>query len=167
LTHSEILDYLSKEDVEKKIEALLVKDTEQREQRREAFNEMIESSIPDEEKERVIQDMVNESFSGSAAIEREQRLTALQIREDYADLKKNENRAFNAILAGNLAKYDRCIAKAVKAADMVDMGLEFLENAADFFSQFKVTKVKFVSEEEAKQRLNTKTLRLDNIDQLL
>ena len=80
--------------------------------------------------------------------------------------KKNEDKAFDTILSGKIPKYDRYIAKAAKASDLVDMGLEFLENAREFFSSLKITKVRLLSEEEAKKR-KYPVLHLDSVDPLL
>jgi uncharacterized protein with von Willebrand factor type A (vWA) domain len=166
LIPSKILDYLSQEDVEEKIEALLLKDQEERAHYKEDFHNMMSSSLPKEEKARLLQEMINESLMGTASIEREQRLAALKLREDYAELKKNENRAFHALLAGDRAKYERCISKAAEIADLVDMGLEYLENLPEFLSSFKVKKVSILSEEEAKQRDPSTIMRLKSIDSL-
>ena len=158
LLPSKILDYLSQEDVEKKIEALLEKDQEEAARSKEELKNALESSLPGEEKERLIQQMFNESLTGKASIERQQRMAALTLRRDYAELKKNENRAFRALLAGDFGKYERCITKASDVADLVDMGLEYIENLPEFFSAFKVTKVSILSEEEAKQKELSKDL---------
>ncbi|MDR1377809.1 MAG: hypothetical protein LBJ36_01995 [Synergistaceae bacterium] len=166
LLPSKILDYLSQEDVNKKIESLLQKDKEDIKRRRDDFENMLESSLPEEEKARLMKDMINESFGGRASLEREQRLVALKLREDYAELKKNENRAFHALLAGNIPKYERCISKAADFSDLVDMGLEYLENLPEFLSSFKVKDVRFLSEEEAKQRDSSKVIHLKSIDSL-
>ena len=149
LTGSEILDYLTKEDVEKKIEALMKKDDQRWAQRSAEFEETISSSLPEEEKERRMIEMVNDNISGREAVEKEQRRAALRLRQDYADFKKHENDAFKAIVAGNIPKYERALSKAVEAGNYVDMGLEFIENAHRFFSNFKVTKMRIVSPEEA------------------
>jgi uncharacterized membrane protein YheB (UPF0754 family) len=167
LTPSAILDYLTKEDIEEKIEGLLEKDFQIREKRKKELHDMLESSMSREEKAEVIKDMVNESFSGKETVEQGQRLAALQIRQDYAEFKKQENRAFKALLAGKFSKYNHCIDKAAEAADSVDAGLEFLEFAPEFFSQLKVTNVKFLSKEEVEQKKKSKTLYLGNIEELL
>jgi hypothetical protein len=71
-------------------------------------------------------------------------------------------------LAGDFGKYERCVAKAADVADLVDMGLEYIENLPEFFSAFKVTKVSILSEEEAKQKELSKDLskvmRVKNLD---
>jgi hypothetical protein len=142
LTSSEILDYLTKEDVEKKIGALMEKDAQYWAERSAEFDKTISSSLPGEEKERLMIDMMNERISGQKAVEKEQRMIALQIRRDYEEFKKHEEDAFKAVISGDFRKYDRSIVNAAKASDMVDMGLEFIENAHKFFSNFKVTKMK-------------------------
>jgi hypothetical protein len=166
LLPSKILDFLSQEDVDKKIEALLQKDRDDIKRRKEDYENMMESSLPDEEKERLMKDMINESLVGRAALEREQRMTAIKLRADYEELKKNENRAFYALLAGNIPKYERCIVKAADIADLVDMGLECLENLPRLLSSFKVKNVRFLSEEEAKQEDSAQTIHLKSIDSL-
>jgi hypothetical protein len=148
LTSSEILDFLTKEDVEKKIEALLEKNAQHWADRAEEFEKTLTSTLPDGEKERLMMEMVNERISGREAVEKEQRMAALQIRKDYADFKKHENEAFNAMVAGNFNKYERAMMDAVEAANLVDMGLEYIENAHRFFSNFKVTKMRVLSPEE-------------------
>ncbi|MDR1579922.1 MAG: hypothetical protein LBS35_06155 [Synergistaceae bacterium] len=160
LTGSEILDYLTKEDVEKKIEALMEKDAQRWADRAEEFEKTVSSSLPDEEKERLMIDMVNERISGREAVETEQRMAALRLRQDYADFRKHENDAFNAIVSGNIPKYERALMKAVEAGNLVDMGLEYIENAQRFFSNFKVTKVKILSPEETRAE---KAARLDDV----
>jgi hypothetical protein len=159
LTPSKILDYLDGEDIEKKISALLEKETAGTERRKEEFYEVMNSSLSKEEKEDAVKALVNEKLTDSDNIEREQRLAALRIRKDYAELKKNEDRAFKAILAGKFLKYDRYIEEAAKIADLVDMGLEYLENAREFFEGLEVTKVRLVSEEEAKEHLRAGAVR--------
>jgi hypothetical protein len=149
LTRSEILDYLTKEDLDKKIEALMEKDSQRQAERAEEFEKAIASSLPDEEKERLITEIVNDSISGREAVEKEQRMVALQIRKDYANFKKHEDDAFKAIVAGNFPKYERALMKAVEAGNLVDMGLEYIENAHRFFSNFKVKKVRLLSPEES------------------
>jgi hypothetical protein len=149
LTSSEILDYLTKEDVEKKIEALVKRDTQRWAERTAEFEKTMASSIPDEEKERLVLKMVNDRISGQEAIEKEQRMAALRVRQDYADFKRHENDAFKAIVGGNFKKYERAIMKAVEAGNFVDMGLEYIEHAHKFFSSFKVTKMRILSPEEA------------------
>jgi hypothetical protein len=167
LTNSAILDYITKEDVEKKIEALMEKDSQRWAKRAEEFEETINSSLPNEEKERLMIEMVNDRISGRQAIEKEQRMAALRVREDYADFKKHENDAFKAIVAGNFPKYGRSLMKAVEAGNLVDMGLEFIENAHRFFSNFKVTKVKLLSPEEAEAlSASKKVVHLDSVDDL-
>jgi hypothetical protein len=141
LASSEILDYLTKEDVEKKIEALMERESQRRAERAEEFEKTLNSSLSNEEKEQLMLETVNERISGQEAIERDQRMAALQIRHDYADFKKHEDDAFKALVAGNFSKYERAILKAVEAGNLVDMGLEYIENAHRFFSNFKVTKV--------------------------
>ena len=152
LMPSEILDYITREDVDKKIEALLEKDKEQRKKRIQELEDVAASPLSNEEKETLIQDIINERISGQAAIEQEQRKVALQIRRDYSQFKKHESDAFNAIVKGNIVKYDRSMIKAAEAADLVDMGLEYLENVDKFFQSFNVTKVRILSEEEAEER---------------
>jgi hypothetical protein len=149
LTGSEILDYLSREDVDKKIEALIEKNTQHWAKRAEEFENTLNSDLPEEEKERLMTEMLNERISGREAVEKEQRTAALQVRKDYADFKKHENEAFEAIVAGNTRKYDRALMQAAEAGDLVDMGLEYIENAHRFFSNFKVTKMRVLSPEEA------------------
>jgi hypothetical protein len=65
------------------------------------------------------------------------------------DFKKHENDAFEAVVAGNFRKYERSLVHAAEAGDLVDMGLEYIENAHRFFSNFKVTKMRVLSPEEA------------------
>jgi uncharacterized protein with von Willebrand factor type A (vWA) domain len=166
LLPSKILDYLSKEDVEEKIEALLQKDKEKRSHYKEDFEKMMASSLPKEEKARLMKEMINESLAGNASIEREQRITALALKEDYAKLKKNEDGAFYALLAGDLPEYERYISKAADVADLVDMGLEYLEMIPEFLASFKVKNVQILSEEEAKQRDPSKIVRLKSSDSL-
>jgi hypothetical protein len=149
LTNSEILDYLTQEDVEKKIEALMEKNEQHWTERAEEFENTLNSTLPGEEKERLMLEMVNDRISGREAVEKAQRMGALQIRKDYADFKKHENEAFKAIVAGNFPKYERALMKAVEAGNLVDMGLEYIENAHRFFSNFKVTKMRLLSPEEA------------------
>jgi hypothetical protein len=151
LTSSEILDYLSKEDVEKKIEALMERDVQHWTNRSEEFEKTITSALPNEEKERLMMEIVNDRISGREAVEKEQRMAALQIRKDYDDFKKHENDAFKAIVAGNFPKYERALMNAVEAGNLVDMGLEYIENAHRFFSNFKVTKMSLLSPEEARE----------------
>jgi hypothetical protein len=165
LTNSEILDYITKEDVEKKIEALMEKDAQRWEERAAEFENAAASSLPDEEKERLMMAIVNDRISGREAIEKEQRVAALQVRKDYAEFRKHENDAFKAIVAGNVPKYERALLKAVEAGNLVDMGLEFIENAHRFFSNFKVTKMKLLSPEEASELSATKkVVRIDGVD---
>ena len=168
MTYSEILDYLSQEDVEQKIETLLAKDRERREERLQEFEEVMHSSLPPEEKEQRMKNIMNARISGQETVEKEQRLAALQVRSDYAKLKKFENEAFNALVAGNRAKYDRAINQAATIADQVDMGLEFIENAPKFFDNFRVTKVRLLSKEEAAEheRQNPDVIRLKNVSSL-
>jgi hypothetical protein len=148
LTGSEILDYITKEDVEKKITALLEKDAQRRTERMAEFEETVESSLPDEEKERLLTELINEHISGTQSVEKAQRVAALQVRQDYANFKKHENEAYAAILAGKFSKYDKALMKAVAAGNLVDMGLEYIENAHRFFSNFKVKKVSILSPEQ-------------------
>jgi hypothetical protein len=150
LTSSEILDYLMKEDVDQKIEELMKKESQDRADRAEEFEKTINSSCSDEEKERLLLGIVNERISGQEAVEKGQRIAALQVRHDYKNFKKHENDAFKAIVAGNFPKYERALIRAVEAGNLVDMGLEYIENAHRFFSNFKVTKVSILSPEEAK-----------------
>jgi hypothetical protein len=166
LLPSKILDFLSQEDVDKKIEALLQNDRDDIKRRKEDFENMLGSSLPNEEKERLMKEIINENVAGRAAVEREQRVTALKLRADYEELKKNENRAFHALLAGNISKYERCIVKAADIADLVDMGLECLENLPKLLASFKVDNVRLLSEEEAKQRDPSKIIHLKGIDSL-
>jgi hypothetical protein len=167
LTSSEILDYLTKEDVEKKIEALMEKDAKRWAERAAEFEKTAASSISDKEKERLILEMVNERISGREAVEKEQRMAALQLRQDYADFKKHENAAFKAIVAGNFPKYERALMDAVEAGNLVDMGLEYIENAHRFFSNFKVTKMRLLSPEEAGALSPAKNAaRIDGVDGL-
>jgi hypothetical protein len=151
LTGSEILDYITKEDVEKKIEALLEKDSQRWAERSEEFEKTMESSLPEDEKERLMLEMLNDRISGREAIAKEQRMAALRLRQDYADFKKYQDDAFRAIVAGNFPKYDLEIMKAAEAGNFVDMGLEYIENAHRFFSNFKVTKMSVISPEEAEK----------------
>jgi hypothetical protein len=114
-------------------------------------------------------EIIKERMSGQATIEKEQRMTALRVRQDYANFKKHEKEAFKAIVSGNFPKYNRAIVKAVDASNLVDMGLEFIENAPQFFSGFKVTKVSILSKEEAQEKEKSssrKVLRLDDMDSL-
>ncbi|MDR3265326.1 MAG: hypothetical protein LBT15_04870, partial [Synergistaceae bacterium] len=78
LTRSEILDYLTKEDVEEKIEALLKKDSEQRTECMEEFENVVESPLPKEEKERLMLEIMKDRISGQGTIEKEQRMAALR-----------------------------------------------------------------------------------------
>jgi hypothetical protein len=149
---SEILDFITKEDVEKKIEALMEKDNQYWAERAEEFEKTMTSSLPEEEKERLMLDMVNDRISGREAVEKEQRMAALRLRQDYVDFKKHEDDAFKAIVAGNYPHYDRSLMAAAKAGDLVDMGLEYIENAHRFFSNFKVTKMRILSPEETAAR---------------
>jgi hypothetical protein len=149
LTGSEILDYLTKEDVEKKIEALIEKNSRYWEERAAEFEKTLASTLPDEEKERLVMEMVNERISGQEAVETGQRMAALQVRKDYADFKKHENDAFNAIIAGKFHKYESALMKAVEAGNFVDMGLEYIENAPQFLSNFKVTNMRLIPLEGA------------------
>ncbi|MDR1621645.1 MAG: hypothetical protein LBS00_04650 [Synergistaceae bacterium] len=168
LTNSEILDYLTKEDVDKKIEALMKRDAQRRAERAEEFEKTVTSSLPDEEKERLMMEIVNDRISGQEAVEKEQRMAALQIRKDYADFKKHENDALKAIVAGNFPKYERALMKAVEAGNLVDMGLEYIENAHRFFSNFKVTKMSILSPEEANRLSATKkVVHIDGVDDFL
>jgi hypothetical protein len=167
LMPSKILDYISQDDVDKKIEALLDQDAEKRERRREEFEEVINSSLPKEEKERRMQDIVNESLVGPAAIEKEQRIAALQLRKDYTELMRYEKKAFSALLQGDIDKYERCIMKMADLADFVDMGIEFIENAPDFFSSFKVTGVRILDKDEDVSQMASKVIRLKSIDNLI
>jgi hypothetical protein len=148
LMGSEILDYLTREDVEKRVEALIEKNAQHWTERAEEFEETLNSTLPDEEKERLMMEIVNDRISGREAVEREQRMAALQIRKDYADFKRHEDDAFKAIIAGNFPKYERAMMNAVEAGNLVDMGLEFIENAHRFFSSFKVTKMRILPSEE-------------------
>jgi hypothetical protein len=150
LTSSEILNYLTKEDVDKKIETLMERDAQRQRERSAELEKTLASSLPDEEKERLMLEMVNDRISGREAVEKGQRIAALQIRKDYADFKKHENDAYKAIVAANFPKYERALMKAVEAANQVDMGLEYIENAHRFFSSFKVTKMSILSPEEAR-----------------
>ncbi|MDR1133508.1 MAG: hypothetical protein LBL05_05055, partial [Synergistaceae bacterium] len=120
LMPSKILDYLNHDDVEKKIGALLGQDAEKRARRREEFEEVANSSLPNEEKERRMQEIVNESLVGPAAIEKEQRMAALKLREDYEEFKRYEKKAFSALLQCDIPKYERCVMKAADLADFVD-----------------------------------------------
>ena len=167
LMPSKILDFLSQDNVEKKIEALLEQDSEKRARRREEFDEVVNSSLPAEEKERRMQEIVNESLVGPDAIEKEQRMAALKLRDDYADLKRYEKKAFSALLQGDIDKYERCIKKMADLADFVDMGIEFIENAPEFFSSFKVTKVRILSDEEDPETIASNVIRLKSIDNLI
>jgi hypothetical protein len=124
------------------------------------------SSLPEEEKARLMKEMINESLAGKDAIEREQRMVALALKEDYAELKKNEDGAFYALLAGDLPEYEKCVSKASEVADLVDMGLEYLEIIPEFLSSFKVKNVQFLSEEEAQQKNSANVVRLKSLDSL-
>jgi hypothetical protein len=165
LTSSEILDYLTKEDVEKKIEALMEKNAQNWAERAKEFEKTLNSDLPAEEKERLMMEIVNDRISGREAVEKEQRIAALQVREDYTNFKRHENDAFKAIVAGKFLKYEHALMKAVEAGNLVDMGLEYIENAHRFFSNFKVTKMTLLSPEEAKALSATKkAVRIDGID---
>ena len=86
LTGSEILDYITKEDVEKKIEALIEKNAQYWAGRAEEFEKTLTSDLPEEEKERLMLEMLNDRISGREAVEKEQRATALRVRKDYAHI---------------------------------------------------------------------------------
>jgi hypothetical protein len=168
LTSSEILDYLTKEDVEKKIKALMDKNTRHWAERAEEFEKTLTSDLPREEKERLMIEIVNDRISGREAVEKEQRMAALQVRKDYADFKKHENDAFQAIIAGQFLQYEDALMNAVESGNMVDMGLEYIENAHRFFSNFKVTKMTLLSPEEAEAMSATKKIvNIDGIDDRL
>ena len=110
-------------------------------------------------------EIVNDRISGQETVEKEQRMAALQVRKDYADFKRHEDDAFKAIVAGNFPKYELALMKAVDAGNFVDMGLEYIENAHRFFSNFKVTKMRLLSPEDAKALSETKrVVRIDGID---
>ena len=87
-TLREVLDYLSGEDVEKKIEALVAKDSVEFERRKEEFYGVMDLSLSKEEKEDAVKRLMNEKLSDPSRAEKEQRLAALQIRKDYAEFKK-------------------------------------------------------------------------------
>jgi hypothetical protein len=141
------------------------KDAQHWAERTAEFEKTLASSIPGEEKERLMVEMLNDRISGREAVAKEQRMAALRVRQDYADFKKHENDAFRAIVAGNFQKYERTIMKAVEASNFVDMGLEYIENAHRFFSSFKVTKMNVISPEEADTPLSAeKTARADGAD---
>jgi hypothetical protein len=167
LMPSKILDFLSQDNVDKKIEALLEQDAEKRTRRREEFNEAANSSLPKEEKERRMQDIVNEGLVGPDAVKKEQRMAALKLRDDYAEFRRYEKKAGSALLQGDMQKYERCVTKMADLADLVDMGIEFIENIPDFLSNFKVTKVRFLSDEEDPQTIASMVIRLKSIDNLI
>ena len=165
LTGSEILDHLTREDVEKKIEALIEKNAQYWAERAEEFEKTLTSPLPDEEKERLMVALMNDRISGREAVEKEQRMAALRVRKDYADFKKHENDAFKAIVAGNFPKYERALMNAVDAGNFVDMGLEYIENAHRFFSNFKVKKMRLLSPEEASAlSADKKVVHIDGVD---
>jgi hypothetical protein len=162
LTHSPVLDYLDREDVEEKIESLLQKNSEQRQKLKEEFEATVEDdSLSKEEKESMMLKLLTESLTGKETVEMEQRLAALQIRQDYKDFRKNEDLAWKSLLRGNLRGYERAIREAVRSSYMVDQGLEYLDYVPKIHSSFKVTKASIVSKEEQerlKRRPNTITL---------
>jgi hypothetical protein len=145
------------------------KDSQYWAERSAEFKETITSSLPGEEKERRMMEMVNDRISGREAVEKEQRMAALRVRQDYADFRRHEDDAFKALVAGDFRKYERALMKAVEAGNLVDMGLEYIENARRFFSNFKVTKMKMniLSPEEASALSATKkVIRIDGVDGL-